>query len=500
MTQPLRIVIAGGGTAGWMAANLFANSWKNSPVEISLIESEDIGTIGVGEGSTPTLKRFFQTLSIAEHEWMPQCQATYKVNIKFNGWNGDVHASYSHPFISQLDVFSERAFHINALTRRLGLNVETRPEKFLMAGYLAKKQLAPIPSHNFPFAIEYGYHFDSMKLGQFLRNFGKKLGVKHIIGNIESVETHANGEISALTCTDGRRIEGNLFVDCTGFNSLLLQKTLGVKFNAFSKNLFNDAAVVLPTASLQTMPVETESTAMSNGWCWQIPLRNRTGNGYVYSQQYQSKEDAERELRQRLHLLDCDIEAKHLKMRVGQCEKHWYKNCLALGLAQGFIEPLEATALHLVQVSIEMFIDTFTKGHFSAQYQDTYNKDISERFERIRDYIVCHYKLNGKRDSQYWVDNRDNMHLSESLLSLLDVWYRKGDIVEEIKRQGIGKHFSTTSWHCLLAGYGVFPPIALQQPDSLKEKGDLFEENKLASFFSRCSLNFEKQKLLFQIA
>lgn len=224
MTQPLRIVIAGGGTAGWMAANLFANIWKNSPVEISLIESEDIGTIGVGEGSTPTLKRFFQTLSIAEHEWMPQCQATYKVNIKFNGWNGDVHASYSHPFISQLDVFSERAFHINALTRRLGLNVETRPEKFLMAGYLAKKQLAPIPSHNFPFAIEYGYHFDSMKLGQFLRNFGKKLGVKHIIGNIESVETHANGEISALTCTDGRRIEGNLFVDCTGFNSLLLQK------------------------------------------------------------------------------------------------------------------------------------------------------------------------------------------------------------------------------------------------------------------------------------
>ena len=497
MTTPHRIVIAGGGTAGWMAANLLAHRWANQAVTITLIESEDIGTIGVGEGSTPTLKRFFQTLDIPEYDWMEECQATYKVNIKFTGWNGNDSHSYSHPFISQLDVFSERAFHVNALTRRLGLDVETRPDKFLMAGYLAKKNLAPLPSHNFPFDIEYGYHFDSLKLGRFLRERAKSKGVSHVVGNIESVRTTPSGDISHLVCQDGQKLDGDLFIDCTGFSGLLLQKTLGVPFRDFSDNLFNDSAVVLPTPACANLPVETESVAMSNGWRWQIPLRNRTGNGYVYSQQYQEKDAAECELRRALGMENTDVEAKHLSMRVGQCERHWEKNCLALGLSQGFIEPLEATALHLVQTSIELFADNYSFNETSAQQRQAFNREVSERFERVRDYIVCHYKLNGRNDSDYWRDNRANMKLSGSLLSLLDVWYRKGDIVEEIKRQGIGRHFSTTSWHCLLSGYGVYPPPALNQPASLKESGDLFEEKKLAAFFNRCSLNFDKQSTLF---
>ena len=494
MTQRHRIIIAGGGTAGWMAANLFAHHWRHLPVAITLVESEDIGTVGVGEGSTPTLKRFFQTLKLCEQDWMARCHATYKVNIKFNGWCGKPNGAYSHPFISQLDVFSERAFHVNALTRRLGLNVETAPEKFLIAGYLARKHLAPLPSHNFPFTIAYGYHFDALQLGRFLRDHAKKLGVKHIVGHIQKVQTSHSGDIASLQLKDGQSVDGDLFVDCTGFNSLLLQKALNVPFHSFKDNLFNDCAVVLPTDSLDSMPVETESTAMSNGWCWQIPLQNRTGNGYVYSAQYQTKDNAEYELRRHLGLLNSPVEARHLTMRVGQCAQHWAKNCLGLGLAQGFIEPLEATALHLVQISIERFIEEYEKGQFSSRFQQTYNQDIGNRFERVRDYIVAHYKLNGRQQSEYWIDNRNNMKLSESLLSLLDVWYRKGDIVEEIKRQGIGKHFSPTSWHCLLAGYGVFPPVALSQPTNLKEQGDLFEENDLASFFDRCSLNFEKQK------
>jgi len=499
MNQPLKIIIAGGGTAGWMAANLIAHRLKTKPVNITLIESKDIGTIGVGEGSTPTLKRFFQTLNIAEHEWMPACHATYKVNIKFNGWSGD-NSSYSHPFFSQLDLHSERAFYVNAMTRRLGLDVETTPDKFFMAGYLAKKNLAPIPSHNFPFAIEYGYHFDSAKLGEFLKHHAIKLGVKHIEGNIVSVNTAPSGAICNLQCEDGAVLEGDFFIDCTGFHSLLLQKALRVPFKSFSNNLFNDSAVVLATDALSNMPVETESTAMSNGWHWQIPLQNRTGNGYVYSQRYQDKSSAEYELRKKLNLLESDVEARHLSFRVGQCKQHWDKNCLAIGLAQGFIEPLEATALHLVQVTVEQFIKHFSKGNFTNQFQQQFNDDITERFERVRDYIVCHYKLNGRNETQYWKDNRANMQLSESLLSLLDVWYRKGDIVEEIKRQGIGQHFSTASWHCLLAGYNVFPQKALQQPASLIEEGDLFEENKLSTFFNRCSLNFEKQRILLNSA
>lgn len=500
MNQPLRIVIAGGGTAGWMAANLLAHRFAAIPIDITLIESKDIGTIGVGEGSTPTLKRFFQTLDIAEHQWMPACHATYKVNIKFNGWSGDDNVSYSHPFFSQLDVHSERSFYVNALTRRLGLDVETTPDRFFMGGYLAKKNLAPIPSHNFPFAIEYGYHFDSHKLSEFLKQHAKRLGVEHIEGNIASVGTSVSGAISHLTCKDGQVLKGDFFIDCTGFSSLLLQKTLNVPFTSFNNNLFNDSAVVLATPAIDHMPVETESSTMSNGWCWQIPLRNRTGNGYVYSQQYQDKDKAEYELRNKLNLLDSDVEARHLTMRVGQCEQHWVKNCLAVGLSQGFIEPLEATALHLVQITIEQFATYYAKGNYTEKYQQHFNSDMTERFERIRDYIVCHYKLNGRTDSQYWTDNRENMQLSESLLSLLDVWYRKGDIVQEIKRQDIGKHFSAASWHCLLAGYRVFPQIAQHQPASLEEQGDLFEENKLSTFFNRCSLNFEKQKTLFTSA
>lgn len=490
--QPHRIVIAGGGTAGWMAANLLAHHWKNTPVEISLVEAPNIGIIGVGEGSTPTLKRFFTDLGIDEAEWMPKCHATYKTNIRFKGWSPKYAPSgYSHPFFGQLDTFSERAFHVNCRTRRLGLDVETQPDKFLFAGYLANQGLAPITPDNFPFRIEYGYHFDSGLLGNFLKDRAVTLGVNHIQAEITSVSQHPDGSIKSLDCNNGHCIEGDFFIDCSGFKSLLLQSTLNVTFNPFANNLFNNAAVVIPTDALQTLPVETTSTALSNGWCWQIPLMHRTGNGYVYSNHYLNKDAAETELREHLGLLNSDIEAKHLTMNVGQCEKHWAKNCLGLGLSQGFIEPLEATALHLVQIGIEMFISDYQAGDFSNKYQEKYNKAMSERFERVRDYIVAHYKLNSREDSQYWVDNRNNTALSDSLIQLLNTWYQKQDLVEEINRQNIDEHFSASSWHCLLSGYGLFPPKANNQPASLKEQGDLFRDNKLEAFFNGCALNFK---------
>ncbi|MCU7555591.1 tryptophan 7-halogenase [Alteromonas sp. ASW11-19] len=488
MSEPMHMVIVGGGTAGWMAANLFAHHLADQRVRISLIESPDLGTIGVGEGSTPTLKRFFNDLGIAESEWMPACHATYKVNIRFAGWSPQMGvAEYSHPFISQLDTFSERPFHVNSRTRRLGLDVETTPEKFLFNGYLANRGLAPVTPDNFPFRIEYGYHFDSGKLGEFLRTRAVANQVEHIQANITEVITAPSKDIQTLQLADGRRIEGDFFVDCSGFRSLLLQNTLKVPFRSFKENLFNGAAVVLPTPAMEKPPVETRATALSNGWTWQIPLTNRTGNGYVYSTDYLDKDSAETELRRHLGLLDSDVEARFLNMRVGQTEQAWSHNCLGLGLSQGFIEPLEATALHLVQLGIEIFIDKFTAGELSPQYRDEYNAIISERFERVRDYIVGHYKLNTRDDSAYWRDNRNNMALSESLLQLLDVWYRKGDLTQEIQRQQLESHFGATSWHCMLAGYGIFPPVAPNQPGT----GDLLEENGLPRFFEGCALNFQ---------
>ena len=494
MNRPMNIVIAGGGTAGWMAANYFAHKWPSDKVKVTLVESPDIGIIGVGEGSTPTLKRFFEELKIKESDWMPKCNATYKVSIQFNDWSpssGVKH--YRHPFISQTDTFTQRAFEVNCRTRRLGLDTHVTPEDFLLNGVLAKQNKAPITPDNFPFRMEYGYHFDSALLGNYLRDVAVEKGVTHISAVISDVVLHLSGDISHLVTEKGN-IEGDFFVDCTGFSSHLLQQTLGVKFNSYSDNLFNDSAVVLPTHAYETIPVETQSTALSNGWCWSIPLQNRTGNGYVYSASHLTKDKAEEELRRHLGLENSNVEARHLKMKVGQVAQHWQKNCLALGLSQGFMEPLEATALHLVQICIEYFSDTFEKSGFSSKGSAAYNAFAKARFDRVRDYIVAHYKLNTRDDSEYWRANRNNMVLSDSLKSLISTWFQREDLTSEINRQNIGMHWDSVSWHCLFAGYGAFPPLEQNQPG----RGDLYSEQKIERFIQGCALNFNHHNNVLQ--
>ncbi|QHJ10393.1 Flavin-dependent tryptophan halogenase RebH [Paraglaciecola mesophila] len=490
MAQSFKIVILGGGTAGWMAANLFAHKWADKLADksltITLVESPDIGIVGVGEGSTPTLKRFFSMLGIGDSDWMPQCNATYKMNIAFENFSpASGITRYSHPFISQIDTFTQRAFMVNARTRRLGLDTHTNPGDFLLNGVLAKQNKGPQTPANFPFSIEYGYHFDSHLLGAFLQQHAIGLGVDHVQANVESIKQHPNGDIAALHYKEGIEISGDLFVDCSGFSSVLMQKTLGVKFNSYKDNLFNDSAVVVPTPIGEQIPVETTSTALSAGWCWKIPLTNRFGNGYVYSSDFVSKNDAEQELKNHLQLNE-NAECRHLSMKVGALEKQWQNNCLGIGLSAGFIEPLEATALHLTQISIEQFILEFEEGGFSNRLQGQYNAKMQYRTERTRDYIVAHYKLNTRNDSEYWRANRNNMHLSESLLQILDVWYKRGDLEAEINRQDLSTHFNAVSWNCLLAGYGAFPPLAAKQPGT----GDLYKEQNIQSFLQGCALNF----------
>lgn len=481
------IVILGGGTAGWMAANLFHHLLPADKVTVTLVESPEVGIIGVGEGSTPTLKRFFDMLGIKESEWMPECNATYKANIQFTGWSPQSGiTSYSHPFISQVDTFTERAFYTNCRTRRLGLDTHTLPDSFLLNGVLAQKGLAPITPEHFPFRMEYGYHFDSHLLGAFLAKRAVSKGVTHYQTRATTVDQHVDGSIASLRCDNGEVINGDWFVDCSGFAAVLLEKTLGVPFESFGDNLFNNAAVVLPTSMENDIPVQTESVAMACGWRWKIPLTHRFGNGYVYADGYLKKDDAETELRRELGLLDADVEARHLKMRVGQRAQHWCKNCIGLGLSQGFIEPLEATALHLVQICIEMFADYLLKGQFTNQFAKEYNQRVRERFDRVRDYIVAHYKLNTRHDSDYWRDNRNNPHFSDSLGQLLDVWFKREVLEQEIERQQLASHFGATSWHCLLSGYGAYPALAPNQPG----KGDLYKDQDIARFMQGCALNF----------
>ena len=436
----------------------------NEQISVTVVESTDIGIVGVGEGSTPTLKRFFETIEVKESDWMSQCNATYKLNIRFKGWSPSSGIDeYSHPFISQVDTFTERAFAMNCMTRRLGLNTQTAPHKFLLAGVLAEQNKGPQTPPNFPFRIEYGYHFDSYLLGKFLKNVAIGNGVNYVEGTVEKITQHANDDIATLVLNSGQIIEGDFFIDWTGFSSLLMQKTLNVEFCSFADNLFNNAAVVIPTDAQQNPAVETTSTALTNGWAWSIPLQNRTGNGYVYCDDFLSSENAEYELRNHLGL-DESVSARHLKMRVGQLKQHWANNCLGIGLSQGFIEPLEATALHLVQTCIEMFIDDWKEGSYSNKNQSRFNQNITNRFERVRDYVVAHYKLSTRNDTEYWRANSANENMSDSLKHILNTWFTRGDLGAEIDRQKLQSHFGSTSWHCLLSGYGTYPPLAEKQP------------------------------------
>ncbi|MBU6267694.1 MAG: tryptophan 7-halogenase [Sphingomonadales bacterium] len=487
MNPPLRLAIVGGGTAGWMAANLLAQRWADRGVHILLVESPDIGIIGVGEGSTPTLKKFFEMLGIAESEWMPACHATYKASIRFTGWSpASGMADYSHPFLTQVDLHTEDAFTRNCGNRRLGHDVPTRPDDFLLNGVLAAQGKAPVAPPNFPFRMEYGYHFDSGLLGEFLRVRAVARGVEHLAREVVEVAQAENGDIAALVTREGERIAADVFIDCTGFAALLMRGALKVPFRSFKANLFNDAAVVLPTPAHTNPPVETGATALSGGWAWSIPLTNRVGNGYVYSRDFLSPDAAEAELRAHLGLRDSAVAARHLTFNVGQLERHWERNCVAIGLAQGFIEPLEATALHLVLNTVDQFINRFEAGDFTARHRDAFNAAISDRIERVRDYIVAHYKLNTRDDSDYWRANRANDALSPALLQILDTWFRRADLVALLDGQRELSHFGSASWHCLLAGYGAFPPPAAEPRDDV----DFHHANDIARFLDGCALNF----------
>ena len=493
------IVILGGGTAGWMTANLLQKKWRQRGIQISVVESPDIGIIGVGEGSTPLLKEFFDSLEISESEWMPQCNATYKNGISFNDWSTvPGYESYFHPFPCSLDFATFGFLYKYTELRRKGADVLAHPNRFSLMAGLTERKLAPLPAENFPFHFQYGYHFDSVLIGKFLREKAKESGVCHIEATVEKVEQESDGSIKSLLLNTGQILSGDFFVDCSGFASILLQKTLKVPFVSFAENLFNDSAVAIPTDIETEIPAETLSTALSNGWAWKIPLTNRFGNGYVFSSKYCSPDEAETELRTHLNILESDVEARHLKMKVGRVQETWAKNCVAVGLSQGFIEPLEATALQFVYSTIEQFSQALEEGNFSGKNRDEFNARMNANFEGVRDYIVLHYKTNSRSDSQYWIDNRENQKISDNLRAMIECWYAIEDTQEALTRLNIGSYYSQRSWTCLLAGVGVFPKQEnLVIPDKENVGMAMKDLKYVDDFIKGCSMNFKSHgKLL----
>jgi 2-polyprenyl-6-methoxyphenol hydroxylase-like FAD-dependent oxidoreductase len=488
----LHFIILGGGTAGWMAACLLAKHWPQH--KVTLVESPDVGIIGVGEGSTPQLRSFFRSLGIAEAEWMPKCNATYKNGITFKGWSERPgYESYYHPFATELDGYSFNAFTYNTRARRTGRDVLAHPDRFFLPAYLSAKRLAPIAADNFPFDVSYGYHFDAYLVGTMLREHAKALRVRHLERHVVNVDVDETGQVAALHTGDGETIAGDYFIDCSGFRGSIIQDALKEPFLSFGNNLFNNSAVVMPTsADPSGINPHTIATALSAGWAWDIPLTNRTGNGYVFASGYIDKDAAETELRAHLGLLNSDVAARHLKIKVGRVARSWVGNCLAVGLSQGFIEPLEATALHIVQATVEGFISALEEGGFSPQERDAFNARISNRYEGIRDYIVCHYRMNQRTDTEYWRDNAANQNLSDALKSVMTGWFRGEDLNETIANLGIGKYYASLSWHCLLAGYGTFPDDGKILPPG--NDIELFDIAHIDDFIRRCALNFTDHK------
>ncbi len=484
------IVILGGGTAGWIAANLIATHWEDKQLDITLVEAPDIGIIGVGEGSTPPLKTFLEVIGVAEDEWMGRCDATYKVGITFRDWSTKPgFDEYFHPFLCQPDEFSVPAFFHNSFLRRQGVDLDGHPSQYFLAWQLAKQRLAPVAPPNFPFEMNYGYHFNSGMLGEFLQEWAARKGVKYKQAAVTETVLNEHGYIDYLKTDTEETIKADFYVDSTGFRSELLQKALGVPFESCEDVLFNDSAVVFPTEPDENPSPQTISTALKYGWGWKIPLTSRFGNGYVYSSKYVDDDDAEMEFRQHLGLVDSDIEARRLKFKVGRVKEHWAKNCLAVGLSQGFIEPLEATALDMVQETVVRFIEAANKGNFTDQYRDEFNERISKRFDAVRDYIVCHYRISSRDDTDYWRDCATNEKISRSLRELLTAWMSGKNITDELERQNLDAYFPSVSWNCLLAGKGILPSQDQVRPgNELAHKYDLA---KIASYLEGCALNFK---------
>jgi hypothetical protein len=489
----MNMVIVGGGSAGWITANLLAKHFIPKGITISLIESDDIPTIGVGEGSTPQLASFMDEIGIAEADWLTQCNATYKNGIKFTNWSTrEGYQDYFHPFPAQTDDHTVPGFFHNSYLMRKGIDLPSHPDPFFLSTKLASQNKIPVPNDNFPFEVNYGYHFDASLFAKVLRSHAESKGVNRIGGTVSSIIRDKDGNIELLHLRSGQEIKGDFFVDCSGAAALLIEKTLHSSFTSFSSNLFNNNAVVLSTpVKPKVIGSFTESTAMSNGWRWEIPLTNRIGNGYVYSDNFIDANAAETELRHALGLIDADVSAKHLSMRVGFFKQSWKQNCVAIGMSQGFIEPLEATALHITIESVQGFIATFLQSENMQTKRSKYNVKIEQRYEAIRDYIVAHYKLNSRSDTDYWRENSENPYISASLAAIINSWTAGKNLSDELSQQNIDNYYPAVSWHCLLAGYGILP----NHEDLVAGNADANRYNlaKIRTFIDKCATHYQDQ-------
>ncbi len=467
-----RVVIAGGGTAGWMAAAAISRM-LGRVLDITLIESEEIGTVGVGEATIPTLVTFHRLLEINEAEFMAATQGTIKLGISFENWR-DIGHRYIHSFgTTGKDHWMATFQHFWMRARDAG--IASRYEDYCVELRAAEEdRFAHLPRQG----MNYAYHMDAALYARFLRRFSEGFGARRVEGRIVEVQTDLDsGYITGLKLQDGSLIEGDLFIDCTGFRALLIGKTLNVGFTDWSHWLLNDSALATQTTAVRDAVPYTRAIAGKAGWQWRIPLQHRVGNGIVYSSRHMSDDEARQEF---LSSLEGEIikDPWPVRFRPGQRMKCWSKNCVALGLAGSFIEPLESTTIHLIQRGITRLLNCFPHV-ITPEIINEYNARLDAELQHVRDFVVLHYAVTNRRDNDYW-RTVGTMELPPTLRHRIELFRETGTVFHVPTEL-----FAENSWIQVMMGQGIAPrqhhPVA-----------DVMSRDELSHFMSTIRQNVEQ--------
>jgi tryptophan halogenase len=457
MKEIRRVVIAGGGTAGWLAASALSHQFHGI-LDMVLIESEEIGTVGVGESTIPPIRAFHRLLGIDEREFMRATAATFKLGILFEDW-GKIGDRYIHPFgMTGKSTWACNFHHfwLHSLTK----GNRSEYGEFCLEHQAAKAgKFFTGPNAE----TSYAYHLDAGIYAKFLRKFSEKFGVRRVEGKIKEVRQNAeSGFIESLVLDSGQVVEGDLFIDCTGFRGLLIEQTLKTGYEDWNHWLPCDTAVAVQTESTGPAVPYTRAIAHEAGWRWRIPLQHRVGNGLVYSSQHMSDQQATEKLLQEVEGRTI-IQPRVIKFRTGRRRNAWNKNVIAVGLASGFVEPLESTSIHLIMTAMTRLIMLFPFPMVTQSIIDQYNEESRIEAERVRDFIILHYCATRRDDSPLW-KYCSSMALPETLARRIDLFRTRGHIW-----QPEGEMFRTDSWVHVMLYQGIWPEhyhyLATAMPD-----------------------------------
>ncbi|WP_323816458.1 tryptophan halogenase family protein [Cellvibrio sp. NN19] len=451
------IVIVGGGTAGWLAAAAIGKVYQGR-VKVTLLESDAIGTVGVGEATIPTMMAFHKLLGISEAEMMRATNATFKLGINFKNW-GELGEDYIHAFGQVGRIFWGGEFQ-HFWSRGKSLGVDAPFGAYCLEHEAARAGKFAVSENPM---LNYAFHFDAGLYAKYLRNFSEPLGVVRKEGKVERVEQNADsGFITRLHLEDGSSLSGDFFIDCTGFRGLLIEETLKTGYENWQHWLPCDSALAVQSEKTGSATAYTSSTAHEFGWQWRIPLQNRTGNGVVYSSQFADREWAEKTL---LKNIDGNLinNPRLIQFKTGRRKLGWNKNCIALGLASGFLEPLESTSIHMVTSALIRFLRLFPLHGIQSVLVDEYNRQSREEAESIRDFIILHYHATRRNDTDFWNYVR-TMPVPDTLRHRIDMFVESGMIF-----LGGDELFRTNGWSQVLIGQGFEPKQYQPMVDNMND-------------------------------